>query len=278
MKVEVYAIIICYNPDLDLLLKNVESISNQVKQVIIVDNCSRNFSDYKQVICPFENVTFMRLEKNEGIAFALNFGLDYCIGKCKWFISLDQDSCASPDMVDKLLMIAESKDGIIAPLIVDRNSVEEKGVDYTHLDSVTAITSGCLNNVEILKKVGGFDNKLFIDFVDHEICLRLKKAGYSIRHSEDAIGNIKIHHFWGLKVTTTNHSPFRRYFLFRNRLFVYKKYYKRFPLWCFKGFVFMWRDIFVILFFEKQKRENLKNICRGLRDGILNTFNRRIEI
>lgn len=276
----VYAVIVCFNPDLELLSNNVRSIIAQVNNVVVVDNGSMNYEQYTERLKTIGNIQYIRLEKNEGIAYALNVGLDYCNGKCKWFISLDQDSCAAPDMVEKLLEIAEPNDSIVAPLIIDRNSVEENGIDYSRLSSLIAITSGCLNNVSLLKKVGGFVSDYFIDFVDHEICLRLTKYGHPIKHSKTAVlyhsnGNITTHRFLWWKIITTNHSSFRYYFHFRNRVITCRNYFRTFPMWCSKSIIVMWWDILVILLFEDNKKLNFYNIICGLHDGIRGRFNNK---
>lgn len=281
MRDNIYAVVICYNPDIGNLLENIKSISGQVSKIVIIDNNSTNYSEYASQVEGLYKVELIKLYKNKGIAEALNIGLNYCSGKCQWFVSLDQDSCADSNMVKNLLMISDENDGIIAPLIIDRNSVAVNGVDYTHLTSLTAITSGCLNNVDILSKVGGFDSRLFIDFVDHEVCLRLTKFGYPIKHSKDAIlyhsvGNITTHRVLGKRIITTNHAPFRRYFLFRNRILVYKRYISQFPKWCLKGFVFMFRDIFVIMIFENKRMQNIKYILKGIYHGITNNYDNSI--
>lgn len=278
----VYAVIVCFNPDLELLSNNVRSIIAQVNNVVVVDNGSMNYEQYTEKLKTIGNIQYIRLEKNEGIAYALNVGLDYCNGKCKWFISLDQDSCAAPDMVEKLLEIAEPNDSIVAPLIIDRNSVEENGVDYSHLNALTAITSGCLNNVAILKSVGGYNSDYFIDCVDHELCLRLTQSGYPIKHSKyailyHAVGNIVTHRILGLKFISTNHSPLRYYFQFRNRIITCKKYYRVFTMWCIKRFIFMWWDILLILVFEKTKGKNFRFIIKGLNDGFHGKYNNNFD-
>ena len=42
------------------------------------------------------------------------------------------------------------------------------------------IQSGAMHRLDILKQIGGYNEDLFIDFVDFEYCFRVRKAGYSI--------------------------------------------------------------------------------------------------
>ena len=42
------------------------------------------------------------------------------------------------------------------------------------------MTSGSFLNLKVYKEAGPFVDKLFIDYVDFEYCLRLKKKGFKI--------------------------------------------------------------------------------------------------
>lgn len=276
----IFAIVICYNPDKDRLLTNIKSIAKQVDNVVIIDNGSANFVTYESVINKIERVNIIKMPKNEGIAYALNKGLDFCYKKCDWVITLDQDSVSDENMVASLVKYSFlEKAAIISPKIIDvnyQNSVKKVDSEYCK-EVETAITSGCLNNVNVLLESGGFDSKMFIDYVDHEICLRLRKKGFKIYRVDDAVlyqevGKISVHSFCGIKIATTNHTPFRRYFLFRNKIYIYKKYCMSFPLWCIVNMLSSIKVFFRILLLEKNKGKNLYCMLKGLKDGFLNNF------
>jgi len=173
------------------------------------------------------------------------------------------------------------KVAIISPRIVDVNYPAKKDYgDSDFIELTSAITSGCLNNVNILNSCNGFDSRMFIDYVDHEICLRLKTKGYKILLIPTAIlyqevGQISSHDVCGLKIPTTNHSPFRRYFLFRNKIYVFKKYFLKFPGWCIRDFGGLFKAMTKILLLEKNKKENFKYIKRGIYDGIRGHFDNK---
>lgn len=75
---DVYASIVCYNPDISKLQRNVESIYRQVDCVLIIDNGSQNASLFQQSLKDYPGIIYIRHPQNMGIAYALNKALDYC--------------------------------------------------------------------------------------------------------------------------------------------------------------------------------------------------------
>lgn len=273
---DIMAVIVCYNPDIDKLNKNVRAIYHQVSHIYIVDNGSLNLESYKQTL-PKSNLDIIELSSNKGIAYALNVGYNACKDKCSWFITLDQDSCSAPNMVLELKKhITDKNIAIISPRIVDIN-YDCSGPNENVREITSAITSGCLNSVACFEQLGGFDEKMFIDYVDHEICLRFRLNGYKIIIEPKAVlyqevGQISSHKFLGINMPTTNHRPFRRYFLFRNKVYMFKKYFRNFPGWCINDFFSSVKTFTKIVLLEKQRSKNVKCIFRGLLDGIIGRF------
>lgn len=176
-----------------------------------------------------------------------------------------------------------SKIGIISPNVIDENKGGPVEVMNNEVEYPTvAITSGSLINVKIGIKIGGFLEKLFIDYVDHEFCLRLRLKGYEIIKLKDAkiyhtLGDIKVKSILGLKLTTTNHSALRRYYYFRNSIYVHKKYYKYYRRWCNKDIMRELRVLVGIVLFEKDKINKLKNIYMGINDGLKSKYGKFID-
>lgn len=273
------AIIVCFNPEINRLRENLNSIAKQVEMVYIIDNGSSNLGCYQYLSNEFNNLVIYKLGANKGIAAALNTGLRVCANRYEWVVTLDQDSQAAPDMVAMLQSYIHNNEcAIISPTIIDINFQNNKVFNNSKPIKVdSAITSGCLNNVNILLRIGGFDEKMFIDYVDHDICFRLRIAGYSIIQNPKAVlyqevGHISSHKLCGISISTTNHKPFRRYFLFRNKIYMYKKYCFIFPKWCILNFLSSIKVFLRIILFEKNKYENLVCITTGVIDGLFNTF------
>jgi len=162
---------------------------------------------------------------------------------------------------------------IVCPSLKDMNSNQFVTVPEEYGEVFTAITSGCLCNVAILKSVGGFDSKMFIDYVDFELCLRLQKNGFKIIQSQQSVlchhlGESKIYYFLGMPMICTNHSPLRRFYYARNKIYIYKKYFFTFPLFVIRDILSFGKTILIILFYEKLKTEKMKMIVKGIGHGL----------
>ena len=58
----------------------------------------------------------------------------------------------------------------------------------------------------------------------------------------------------------------------RNNLYIWKKYYKTFPIYISKVILLFIRKILVILLIEKQKKEKFYYFKRGIKDFINNKY------
>ena len=77
--------------------------------------------------------------------------------------------------------------------------------------------------MDIFKKVGYFDESLFIDMADTDFCMRL----YENNIKMIKVKSVVLYHSLGearrlkngfLSFNITNHSPLRGYYMIRNRL------------------------------------------------------------
>ncbi len=72
------------------------------------------------------------------------------------------------------------------------------------IDELTVMASGNVLNLQAYKYIDKFEEKYFIDYVDHEYCLRLQTNGYSIKVHKNsilvhALGNISSKSLLGKK-------------------------------------------------------------------------------
>ena len=172
--------IVTYNPDINKLKQCFLSICRQVDAVLIVDNASYNIDKIKDLI---KNFTIKKQvivnNKNLGIAKALNQILNYASdNNFEWFLTLDQDSICNKKMIEIYKQYCLSDVAQISCIIKDRNRGVINGKAFGEIDY--CITSGALNNTLKLKSVGGYDNEFFIDGVDIDVSLKLKKNGNRI--------------------------------------------------------------------------------------------------
>jgi rhamnosyltransferase len=157
---------------------------------------------------PFE---LLENDLNLGIAAALNRGITFALeNNFDWVLTLDQDSSLSENYIKNMWMaLAHAKTekiGILAPVHFDRktgymsrNYAKIKGLI---VEKDIVMTSGNLIPTSIFREVGTYDESLFIEYVDHEFCLRIKKKyGYKVVIVPNALlghslGDIRQHH-WG---------------------------------------------------------------------------------
>jgi rhamnosyltransferase len=266
--------IVLYNPDLERLKENINSIIDQVDEVLLVDNGSENFDEVMNKF-NVEKIKMIRNYRNTGIAAALNQILEYSLmNNVEWALTLDQDSVVANNIIQEYKRYIDlDKIGMISCEIIDRNFTlnDYKNTNLKEKQDISeCITSGCLTNVKAWEDSGKFDEKMFIDFVDFDICQRIRRKGYklikvnttSILHE---LGNSRAKNIFGMKFILYNHAPIRNYYLSRNKVYYTRKYKKGFlALRSYLSIIF--RAILVLLF-EKNKSKKVNLILKGFFEG-----------
>lgn len=290
MGASVCAIIISYKPTQDLY-RRVEMLCGQSSHALIVDNTPANIdTDILTVVERLHGCTVIRNGKNFGIAAALNIGIRWAIAAgFQWVITFDQDSQVSDGFVDASLRTYEIhakavKVGIVCPRYKDAQSgvllEAHKGADGYLRD---CMTSGSMMNAEAFMSIGPMEERLFIDSVDHEYCLRMRVAGWKIVESPDSLlfhslGRMTFHRFLGRRISTTNHSPERRYYMCRNRLVLIQRYLLEDPNWAFAELRGLVMDSVKVLLMEDAKLAKVRYMVRGTVDAFFRRMGPRVEL
>lgn len=280
------AIFVTYNPD-NNFVENVFSILAQVSEVVIIDNASNiDAQEILKDISKDKKVTLILNDRNCGIAYALNQGVKYAISHdYQWLLTFDQDSLASSNYLETLLSTYYSVDNrdsiaIVAPTYITNTgtvsfsrtlSPNSDSKAYSEIE--TTMTSGNLIATKVFDKVGFFNEDFFIDFVDHEYCLRLAKSGFRIVEShqallQHALGASTKHSFLGLSIITTNHNAIRRYYKYRNMTTVLKKYFFNSLSISFQILRAFLSEPLKIILFEEDKCAKIKSMMRGITHGV----------
>ncbi len=280
-KEDICCIIITYHPD-DNLKNLLEIIQHQVDKIVIVDNTDEETNC--QVIKNLHNIDKLSIlsnNKNKGIAKALNQGVHFAkIQGYNWAITFDQDTKPFEFIIDILLDIYsnfpyKNKIGAIGVNAIDDNDQKyfkiQNKLGYNIRDYL--ITSGTLISLDAFIQIGGFCEELFIDNVDLEYSLKLKKNGYyslistkcGMQHKP---GNYISKNIFGLRVESSNHSSFRRYFMSRNNFFLTKKYILLFPYFILKMNFFYILDLVKMILVEKNRNSKIKSTLKGTYDGL----------
>ena len=285
----VAAVIITYNVENDFK-ERINKLKGKVDEIIVVDNGSK--AETINMLKELEKeVTVIYLEDNKGIASALNKGIKYSIEKgYNWILTLDHDSIITDNMIKNMLTCYEGlnnelkeKVAMLVPVHVEEkeyqngSNINEEKDSNSYIEVLTEITSGALTKAEIYINVGMYDEKLFIDLVDHDYCLSLNKKGFKIIQVNNAtlihnLGESVKKSVLGLKMIPTNHSPLRRYYMSRNRHYIWDKYKEDFPSWVLTDKRRFITENLKIVLFEDNKIEKFKYIKRGIKDYRSNIF------
>ena len=230
-----FSIIVTYNPNLSQLKKCVFSLLPQVEKIIIVKNSSEilDFLDLKE-----DKIIQIQLDKNYGIAYAQNRGIEkaFALG-ADWILLSDQDTVFPENYVKsfegKFDLYGEKC--IYAPTFFNQVKNQKEAVSITFSNAVIpegtepinvfhAIASGMIFHKSVYEKIGGMDEKLFIDYVDFEFCWRARNFGIQTLCFPD----IEIQHqlgdsfkkVFGKKITLR--SNFRYFYMLRNGFYLSK--------------------------------------------------------
>lgn len=280
--------IVLYNPEIKRLKENIKAILPQVNEIIFFDNGSKNFYQVKKIINKYcvQHSIILSYKKNMGIAHALNEIAKLAIKrKYKWLLTLDQDTVVKNNLIDWYSDFLNLPNvGQLCCGYEDINIPGSKmGVDlnykkYVAIQVGKCITSGTLINLCSLKKVGGFDEYLFIDKVDDEISFLLQKNGYytykiNFIGMTHEMGNIKKRRVLWKTIYTSNYNFFRRYYIARNGVIVAKRF--KDDLKMSEVVISQLKEWIVVILFEKEKIKKSKAMFKGFFDGVISKEKRK---
>lgn len=277
---KILGVIITYNPDIKRLNKNIAAVIRQVDELLIVDNNSVNIQEIRD-ISKEEKIALKELNCNMGIAFALSNGLDYAKNQdYDYIFTLDQDSICDKNIINKLCegFNAFENVAISSPELV---SIEKLGENQGNEDEMInseitiverCVTSGSLCSVKKLIDAGGFNNELFIDEVDHELCYRLLYYGYVVVKNKYAIlfheiGSPQKRRFFNKNIIVPNHNAFRQYYKARNGIYISKEFENLEHVRQRKIKFELLKHCVKIALYEKHKIDKIHAIIKGIIDG-----------
>jgi rhamnosyltransferase len=282
------AIVVSFNPS-TYLVEFVGELLKQFDQVLIIDNNSNE--DSVETLNKIKDLGchIIYNKNNLGIASALNQGFTYATGKFNWACTFDQDSNIEPEYRTKLFSNLNShfdrkSVAVVGPKIFEvqiKHHIAYSWIKNSLIFEVpTVITSGSLIRVEAHELVNGFNEALFIDYVDHEFSLKLRSKGFRVTQSTNArlyhkLGNSKVHKVLFREFYSTHHDALRRYYNTRNRFYVYFKFLLFEPIWVAQDFYLFLKETLKILLVEKDKLAKLKGIFLGIFDCATSRFGQR---
>lgn len=226
----VLAVIVTYNPDRELLHKNLDAFVDDVDRLLIWDNTPGTtghdlYREFDQ-----NKIVYIGKGNNCGISKALNFALRYAIDYgYDYLLTMDQDSVwhGFKAFKNAVMKKNESERCICGPYagVDTKTEIRKKGFVRNRWQ----ITSGMLVRTCVLKAIGGYNEAFMVDCVDIELCLRAKTFGvYSYYCYEGFLqqryGIPSKTFFWGKERNYTYYSPFRVRGILGGHISLYRKY------------------------------------------------------
>ena len=225
--IKIFAIVVLYNKNVEdsvalNCLKSVEGVD-----VIICDNST---SDYKN--CYFAKkfgFFYISMGTNKGLAKAYNKALDFLSGKSGYVCILDDDTEISNEYFEKLKKsMQESPKDIYLPFLYDGTGLLSpckikgifvsrfKNMESVNKKNITGINSAMAINLKIFNEGYRYNEKYFLDYIDHDFLRVMKKKNKSI-------GFLKINLFQNFSGNdfSCKESSLKRFK-------IYKKDFKRF--------------------------------------------------
>ncbi len=275
---KIAGVVIVYYPDFQKLLFNIGTFVDEIEQLFIVFNSPVSDENVNFLNSRHSNIQIVINNENIGIAAALNqtaqmasdLGYD-------WLLTMDQDSSFKSDQFFKAFGKSNDKNiAIFSPNPEKSGTTKVENTIATE-EVLCAITSGNLLNLGIWKNIGGFEEKLFIDEVDNDYCLKAVSNGFKILRFNNIpliheLGKNKEISFLFRKYTIITHPPVRAYYIFRNNLYMFSRYKNQFPKYIRSREIMLLKVFIKILLFSSERMQNFEYMFNGFKDYFNNSF------
>ena len=275
--------VITYNPDLSLLKNNLAAAVPQVSGMLIYDNGSSNVADIRELLSAFPSVEL--IENGENLGLPINYNQASrkigCVrgqnNSDNWLLILDQDTVLPEGYVQAASAFFGQEDiSIISCPYWDSNAepFEEfqkklPPEDVTYIQG--CISSGSLCRIRDILNLGGFDEQMFIDFVDYDYCQTVAEHGLKVLQlnrycMEHHIGNTKRVSLFGKPYNLHNHSAFRKYYIIRNIVYYIRKHKANIKnsRWVYNSGI---KFVVSTFLYEDDKWNKLRAMLKGFADG-----------
>lgn len=280
---KIVAVITAYHPD-ERLAAVVESALLSCDSVVVADNTPGDAASLASKLDD-PRVRVLRTGHNRGLAGALNLGLAQAPAEADAVLFLDQDSILPPELVAGLLAhLADEKIAVVGPTPVDaetggryeRTADRHAAVD----DRPSIITSGMLVRRSAFDDVPGFREDFFVDCVDTDFCLRVRRSGHRVVRDAalvlpHSIGSGRDHKLGPLNVRVLHYPAWRHYWIARNGLVLSREFFGTERGFVLMNALFMARWLLVTTLFDDRRRASVPAVLRGLLHGLTGRVDRR---
>lgn len=291
-------IIINWNnyPHTHACLSSLRKVSYSNFETIVVDNGSQDGSDLL-LEKEYPEVTLLRNADNQGFTGGNNRGIQYALDKnFDYLMLLNNDTEVDPDFLNELIKVidADPRIGAVQPKFYFLNNkdriwnaggsiikslgwVRTIGENklakdkYDQPKSTEWITGCCfMVRTNIVREIGGLNDRFFIYYEDVEWSLRIRSLGYKLLYCPKSI----IYHEAGASSKNEDAgkegalNPNVHYFATKNNILVLRKY----TPWYFIPSVFLFQggrySAFIAYFIIRKRFQKIKFLYNGLKDGL----------
>ncbi|MFR7836902.1 MAG: glycosyltransferase [Faecalibacterium sp.] len=233
-----HALVTLYNPS-EKEFNNCRILSQQVDTVILCDNSQES---HETVFQNEKNIIYITKNENLGLGAAFNVALKndtYGWKDDDLIIFFDQDSQIGEDYIQALqdeyrkIETLIPNLGCLGPVFYNTSNGrterprQKKNITDETYEVSNTITSSLMMRYGNLKRIDFWNEKVFLDLADWDLCWRMQKAGmvccmtekvvlhHSVGNGEKKVGPIK------LRVG----QPFREYYQTRDALYLLQENY-----------------------------------------------------
>lgn len=275
-------VVVWYNPDIEVV-NNISTYITELDKLYIIDNSYEMNMEIVDKIIDNNKIEYISLGGNRGLAYALNKGCNKAIDEgFDYILTMDQDSyfeLNSVKLMKEFIKKSNKHYAIIAPNVksVYIDELEnKKKIAYTVLtegknkELIWVMTSGSMMCVKDFVEAGKFDEKLFIAHIDIDLGIALNNLGKKIIMLSDVViyqtfGNSKPKKILWKVVHPSFANPVRTYYLFRNQVYLLKKYgIKSYGIINVK----LYKFIVKIILFEDKKLKKILMAIKGIFHGL----------
>lgn len=271
-------------------LKNcINSIQKQTLkslEIIVVDNGSTDGTS-QRVKKFFPKVKLISLKRNTGVTGGRNMGIRKSSPSSDYLFFFDHDMVAERGMLYQLVKVAQrsSSIGIVTPKIYyfeDKKRIWSAGTlinlwtgkitfrggkdlgQYEKTEEVQIAPAAMLVRKEVIRKVGGFDDRYFLTYEDTDFCFRAKEKGFKIFYVPTSLA---FHKISPKPEDEADRLLSRAYWVGRNRVIFMKKFGRNFFI--FLLFVPFFSLYYLNLALRNHRMRDWVKFLQGTTEGVL---------
>ena len=280
------ALVTLFYPD-ENVAKNIEKLSEQTTRIFLLDNtpenpCNEKFEHIK-------NAEYIFFGENLGLSAAFNKALREItfLTEADFILFFDQDSCITENFIQNLIndfqeLSKTQRIGLLGPVYFDSTKKKYGGITK-HCEKLSQgifktteiITSGMITTYRILENIGFWDESIFLDYADFELCWKMIQTGFEIFVTQNALLNHSLGsgflnvNFIFKKLCLSYSPPLREYYQTREAIKFLQRDYV--PENWRRNFLFnLTIRILIFIIRLPQKSQRVKYFFLRLKDGLKN--------